>query len=276
MDTETSNTYFPFLDTDERKITAAFCSSCDSPSSPTFDYDLKSMLNMIKRLYQAMEKMPLNSDLRSIFRAKLMNIAGIYTIIPPHKILAFIGKNFKKLKAQDFDYKQENLSSQVPENFFFHDLEKTTLDILQFPIFSTVFKLHKKDDERYLEDILAYCKYIIFKKDIKDETFSNYYLTSTSEPLSQSVLLNLKGPEGKTRDILSLSFDIIYQSTFLKIFYSNPNLYKPNKCENIARDTAEDFAKKAQLLLKNSPEFKEAIAYFNSLSEKNSSLELQT
>lgn len=262
MDLETSQAYFPFLDTDERQITAAFCSSCDDPSSPNFDADLNNMLNMIKRIYQNIERLPLPSDFRSVFRSKLMNIAGIYTIIPPHKVLDLLEKNNSEVEIPSHGHIENSLEnlSQID----LKDLELSALELIQLPLFSTIFKLYKEEDEQYLDDILKYCKYIVFKQDIKEETFASSYLTSTSEPLTQTIVLNLQGPDTKPRDFLSLCFDIIYQTNFLKVFYSQPNLYKPTKCEKLAREAAEKFSNKSKLLIEQSKDLQIAIEQLNS------------
>jgi hypothetical protein len=64
----------------------------------------------------------------------------------------------------------------------------------------------------------------VFRKRIQDEVISKDYLTASAEPLTQTQFVSLYNPNGSTRDLITIGFDMIYESAFIDFFHQAPNV----------------------------------------------------
>lgn len=258
---------FLFLDQDEQKIVHDFAlyykdlDTFDTPSEPKLHF-----FELVKRLYQAHQHTPIGSDFRGILLAKLLNIAGVYSLLNPIEILNFLNK--KPLEKTD---SYHHASFPPCSTLIFPVMKEGEIkvqEIFSHPVWASLLKLPSKDLNPYSDRLNLFCKNLVLVNDMNQKVIASNYLSSTSEPISQSIVLNLVDDKGAKRDICSLSIDLVYQSIFLKAFYqSHLEAYRPKVIMNIALQQTTQYSKQIQQEIKQNPKLAHCLRQLEEISE---------
>ena len=201
-DTETMALYFPYLDEYEKYLVYEFSTSNDASM-----YEYKSsikdrILLMIRNIAFHFAEAAPHSAQREACRNKLLNLAGLWQVIPIKELTA-------QMKA------------------LHHEIRCDVPDLLHQLLSLTTTTPFLKDFER---NVAA----LVFKKDLRNIQTGDY-LSATNEPLTRSIYINTMTTENESRDPFSICFDVIIQTYFLDCFHHQPSEFRHKAAELYAR-----------------------------------------
>lgn len=158
-------------------------------------------------------------------RKRLLNIVGIFFILPLDDIRGLANKARLTQKKVVYESAPNPVIDQITE-MHSYDL-KYIKDFAQF------FSQIELDEDITALDYLAGSREkrhyprtqtTVFGKSILDEVIAKDFITASAEPLTQTQFIALSNPDGTPRDLITIGFDMIYESAFIDFFHNAPKV----------------------------------------------------
>ncbi|EKD46979.1 MAG: hypothetical protein ACD_66C00270G0006 [uncultured bacterium] len=242
---------FPHLGQTEKELLCILTNEAQNKGEG-FEKAKKVFLNVIKDwvlLYMKWDTFP---DERIKLRRKLLNVAGLWTVVPFEDIQGLINEVTPYNKKPITDIKVDNLYQE--------GCEVPSYDLKMIDSMATLLGSVPKDETTTYLDFVAgnrekkvhpASSILVFKKSLLDEVVSEVYLTASAEVFSKTILITTFDEKGDMRDLISVAFDIVLESAYLDIYSNWSGNFVP---EMVLRDTkliACDFLGKAIANLEN-------------------------
>jgi hypothetical protein len=255
---ESNELCFPFLEEDELEIIECFSQSED----PTKECKEKEQLiALVSRWLRSYLQTPYEASFRNLFRRKLLNIAGIFTLLP---------KNYFLEVFENFDHDNIGLPSlpkNISKNFIYEEeVEIAASNLDCFNSLSFFLKI-MEGDRSFLDFVKENCHSILFTKDLSQEIQTPNLVTSSNEVLSKTILLqNQMAEEKADRDELTICYDLIYQASFVHVYHHPEKVFSEEVCKKEGLLRCLDFSTKAfSILFSSSKVNKDYLIYIQGL-----------
>ena len=154
------------------------------------------------------------SKRRTMYRAKLLNVAGLCRLFPLERIRGQV------LQLHDLLANDSNPSIV--------DVYRSSVELpisqlhLVTPLVDALSATYRQGSCSYLEHITnsddSFVRYVVFKPQLNDETTDT--VSATSEPLTGTVVVRttLLNDVSCQRDSISIAYDLVMQHEFLRIY----------------------------------------------------------
>ncbi len=215
---------FPYYSEHEQTLLHNLIVEAES-NSPRFK---KSKDEFLKLLYEDLvtfyDWKTLAED-RVAIRQRLLNVAGLFFVVPIDELRELSHK--AKLTQKKLVYE----TPPHPKQFELSELHSYDLKFIQG--FSDVYSKILIEPQVTVLDYIAgnrekrrypLSQMTVFRKSIQDEVISKDYLTASAEPLTLTQFISIYNPNGTTRDLLTIGFDLVYESAFIEFFHHAPNV----------------------------------------------------
>lgn len=162
-------------------------------------------------------------ELRVQIRKRLLNVAGLFFIVPIQELRNLAHK--AKLTLKKIVYEDPPKPAGTPLT------EMHSYDLKYIDGFSDFFSKIMIEPELSALDYIAgnrekrqypRSQFTVFRKNIQEEVISQDYLTASAEPLTQTQFVSIYNPNGTPRDLITIGFDLIYESAFIDYFHNGP------------------------------------------------------
>ncbi len=215
---------FPYYSTEEQSLLKELVVQSD-PKSANFQ---KAKTNFMELLYSDLVdfyKWEATLEDRIMIRKRLLNVAGLFFIVPIHELRELSHRARLTHKKLVYETAPDPLKAEIVEMHSydlkyiegFHDFYSR---IMIEPNLSALdYVAGNREKRQYPQSQLT-----VFRKRIQDEVISKEYLTASAEPLTQTQFVSLYNPNGTTRDLITIGFDMIYESAFIDYFHNAPNV----------------------------------------------------
>jgi len=215
---------FPFYSKDEQDLLKELVFQGDSKSS-TFHNAKNKFLELLYSDLVQFYRWDATPDDRLNIRKRLLNVAGLFFIVPIQELRELAHRAKLTLKKVVYE---------TPPNPVITDLtEMHSYDLKYIEGFSEFFSNIMIEPEISALDYIAgnrdkrlypHSQFTVFRKKIQDEVISKEYLTASAEPLTQTQFISLYNPNGSSRDLMTIGFDLVYESAFIDFFHNGPNV----------------------------------------------------
>lgn len=215
---------FPFYSKDEQDLLKELVFQGDSKSS-TFHNAKNKFLELLYSDLVQFYRWDATPDDRINIRKRLLNVAGLFFIVPIQELRELAHRAKLTLKKVVYE---------TPPNPVITDLtEMHSYDLKYIEGFSEFFSNIMIEPEISALDYIAgnrdkrlypHSQFTVFRKKIQDEVISKEYLTASAEPLTQTQFISLYNPNGSSRDLMTIGFDLVYESAFIDFFHNGPNV----------------------------------------------------
>lgn len=165
-----------------------------------------------------------NED-RIHIRKRLLNVAGLFFIVPIEELRELSHK--AKLTHRKIVYET------APNPFNKEASEMHSYDLKYIPGFVDFYAKVMIEPNLSALDYIAgnrekrsypQSQLTVFRRKIQEEVISKDYLTASAEPLTMTQFISLYNPNGSTRDLITIGFDMVYESAFIDFFHHAPNV----------------------------------------------------
>ena len=215
---------FPFYNTTEQALLKELVVQND-PKSPKF---LEAKNRFLELLYADLVdfyKWECTPDERVHIRKRLLNVAGLFFIVPITELRDLSHRAKLTHKKIVYETAPEPLNRDVTELHsydlkYVHGVNDFFAKIMIDPELSAMDYIAGNRNKR----LYPHSQLTVFRKRIQDEVISKDYLTASAEPLTQTQFVSLYNPNGSTRDLITIGFDMIYESAFIDFFHQAPNV----------------------------------------------------
>lgn len=162
-------------------------------------------------------------DSRIQIRKRLLNVAGLFFIVPIQELRDLAHR--AKLTLKKIVYEVPPTPANTPLT------EMHSYDVKYIDGFADFFsKIMIEPDLTALDYIAGNrdkrqyprSQFTVFRKNIQDEVISQEYLTASAEPLTQTQFVSIYNPNSTPRDLITIGFDLIYESAFIDYFHNGP------------------------------------------------------
>lgn len=215
---------FPYYNNDEQALLKELVIQAD-PKSETFMRAKQKFLDLLYSDLVDFYKWEATPDDRMLIRKRLLNVAGLFFVVPitelrelshraklTHKKLVYESApnpmGAEAVEMHSYDLKYINGFSE----FYSRVMIEPNMSALDYIA-------GNREKRKYPQSQLT-----MFRKRIQDEVISKEYLTASAEPLTQTQFVSLYNPNGSTRDLITIGFDMIYESAFIDYFHHAPNV----------------------------------------------------
>jgi hypothetical protein len=215
---------FPFYNDQERELLKELVVQGD-PTSARFQAAKRTFLELLYNDLVAFYKWESSPDDRILIRKRLLNVAGLFFIVPINELRELAHRAKLTLKKVVYEVSPNPLTKDVTEMHSY--------DLKYIDGFTTFFSKIMIDPEISTLDYVAgnrekrhypHSQFTVFRKKIQDEVISKEYLTASAEPLTQTQFISLYNPNGSPRDLITIGFDMVYESAFIDYFHQAPNV----------------------------------------------------
>lgn len=215
---------FPFYDESERDLLKDLVIFND-PKSQKFDDAKQKFIDLLYKDLVSFYRWDASFEDRIAIRKRLLNVAGLFFIVPIQELRELSHK--AKLTLKKIVYE----NPPHPTQFELAEMHSYDLKYIQ-GLGDFFSKIQMEDNITALDYIAGNranreyprTQFTVFRKSIQDEVISKDYLTASAEPLTQTQFISLYNPNGSTRDLLTIGFDLVYESAFIDFFHNAPNV----------------------------------------------------
>lgn len=157
---------------------------------------------------------------RKKFRRRFLCISGLFAIIPIEELRDLAAKAKLTLKKIVYETPRKPKEDIVAE---WH-----SYDLKYLPEFEEVLSQIPFADDMTVMDYLAGSRekrlypptlFTVLMPDLKEEIVSDEFVTATAEPLTQTQLISLTDDKGQSRDLISLGYDLVFESAFIDFYH---------------------------------------------------------
>ena len=185
---------FPFYDDQERGLLKELVVFHD-PKSAKFETAKAKFMDLLYKDLVSFYRWDASFDDRIAIRKRLLNVAGLFFIVPIQELRELSHK--AKLTLKKIVYETPPHPTQ------FDLAEMHSYDLKYIPGFLDFFSKIQLDEELSALDYIAGSRetrqyprsqFTVFRKRIQDEVISKDYLTASAEPLTQTQFISLYNP----------------------------------------------------------------------------------
>lgn len=157
---------------------------------------------------------------RKKYRRRFLCISGLFAIIPIEELRDLAAKAKLTLKKVVYETPRKPKEGIVAE---WH-----SYDLKYLPEFEEVLSKIPFADDMTVLDYLAGSRekrlypptlFTVLMPDLKEEVVADEFVTATAEPLTQTQLISLTDDKGKSRDLISLGYDLVFESAFIDFYH---------------------------------------------------------
>lgn len=215
---------FPFYTEEERSLLKEII--LDSERKTVRFIEAKN--SFLQRLYADLVrfyKWDASLEERIHIRKRLLNIAGLFAIISI--------KDLRDLSGQAKLTQRKAVHENPVDPLGCNLMEINSYDIKYIKVFADLYSKISLETGLSALDFIAGSRekrhyprtqFTVFRRKIQDEVLSKEYLTASSEPLTQTQLVSVYDPTGLPRDLMTIGFDMVYESAYVDFFHHEPNL----------------------------------------------------
>ncbi|MBF0105519.1 MAG: hypothetical protein HQM16_09360 [Deltaproteobacteria bacterium] len=165
-----------------------------------------------------------NED-RITIRKRLLNVAGLFFIVPIAELRELSHRAKLTHKKLVYETAPDPLTSDIVEMHsydlkYINGFQDFYSKILMEPGMSAMDYIAGNREKR----VYPQSQLTVFRRSIQEEVISKDYLTASAEPLTQTQFISLYNPNGSTRDLVTIGFDMVYESAFIDFFHNAPNV----------------------------------------------------
>lgn len=215
---------FPYYTDDERELLKELVVQGDTKSKRF----LQAKENFLKLLYNDLVeyyRWDATTSMRIQIRKRLLNVAGLFFIVPIEELRMLSHK--ARLTHKKIVYES------APDPLDHDMVEMHSYDLKYVQGFNDFYNKIMLEPNVSMLDYIAgnrekrqypQSQLTVFRRRIQDEVISKEYLTASAEPLTQSQFISLYNPNGTTRDLITIGFDMVYESAFIDYFHHAPQV----------------------------------------------------
>lgn len=215
---------FPYYNMDEQALLKELVVHND-PQSGKFVQAKNRFLELLYADLVDYYKWDAKPDDRVAIRKRLLNVAGLFFIVPIQELRDLSHRAKLTHKKIVYETPPNPLGSDIVE-MHSYDLKYIPgvtaffSRIMVEPNFSALdYIAGNREKRKYPQS-----QFTAFRKKIQDEVISKEYLTASAEPLTQTMFVSLYNPNGTPRDLITIGFDMIYESAFIDFFHHAPQV----------------------------------------------------
>lgn len=215
---------FPFYDSKERNLLKDLVLHND-PKSEKFEAAKERFIELLYNDLVSFYRWDVGYDERISIRKRLLNVAGLFFIVPIDELRELSHKAKLTLKKIVYETPPHPLESNLSEMHsydlkYIEGLTEFYGSIQLEPDITVLdYIAGNRESRQYPRS-----QFTVFRKNIQDEVISNDYLTASAEPLTQTQFISLYNPNGSKRDLLTIGFDLVYESAFIDFFHNGSNV----------------------------------------------------
>lgn len=263
---------FPYFSKEEQAVIGEVLVQSNSPT-PGAKQAQDSLLDIIYHDLVSFHQWDLPLDKRVDLRKRLLNLAGLFCVVPVEKLRELAGKARLTQKKTMGDTPPDPIQNDFIEcNSFdikYISYLKDFLERVDLSQDMTAldFVSGNRDRNHY-----PHSQFTVFRKRIQDEVLSKDYLTASAEPLTQTVMISLYNPGETVRDLITIGFDMVYESAFIDFFHHAPNpspISLPRNAHLVARNYLLSVINLYIGLKRSGKDILKALPVFIASTEKN-------
>lgn len=215
---------FPLYNDSERELLESLLVE-DDRSSSRFEKSKNQFMEIVYGDLVRYYKWDNSIDDHIALRKRLLNIAGLFVVIPIEDLRNVSHKAKLTLKKVVHESPPSPINKNVEE---IHSYDLKYIEGFA-PFFSKIlldanitaldYLSGNREKRQY-----PHTQFTVFRKRIQDEVGTDDFLTASAEPLTQTQLISLYNPDGTLRDLMTIGFDMIYESAFIDYFHSGQNV----------------------------------------------------
>lgn len=218
------NDNFPHYNDEERQLLRDLVVQVD-PQSEKF---VEAKNKFLKLLYSDLVnfyKWDATPDDRVTIRKRLLNVAGLFFIVPINELRELSHRARLTLKKIVYEMAPNPIGAGLAEMHsydikYIEGMNDFFTKVMIEPELSSMdYIAGNRDKRKYPRS-----QFTVFRKMIQDEVISKEYLTASAEPLTQTQFISLYNPNGTPRDLITIGFDMVYESAFIDYFHNGPNV----------------------------------------------------
>lgn len=215
---------FPYYDATEQALLKELVVQTD-PKSNRFQQAKSKFLDLLYADLVGFYKWQATPEERINIRKRLLNVAGLFFIVPIEELRALSHKARLTHKKLIYEQAPDPLSADL--------VEMHSYDLKYIPGFAEFFSKVMIEPNLSTLDYIAgnrekrkypQSQLTVFRRRIQDEVLSKDYLTASAEPLTQTQFISLYNPNNTRRDLITIGFDMVYESAFIDFFHHAPNV----------------------------------------------------
>ncbi|MCP5464610.1 MAG: hypothetical protein H7A33_06265 [Deltaproteobacteria bacterium] len=215
---------FPYYNADEQQLLKELVIQAD-PKSTKFQKAKERFLELLYSDLVDFYKWEATPDDRINIRKRLLNVAGLFFIVPISELRELSHKAKLTHKKLVYEEAPDPLRADVVEMHsydlkYINGFQEFFSKIMVEPNMSALDYIAGNREKRKY----PHSQMTVFRKRIQDEVISKDYLTASAEPLTQTQFVSLYNPNGTTRDLVTIGFDMVYESAFIDFFHNAPNV----------------------------------------------------
>jgi hypothetical protein len=215
---------FPYYSNEEQELLKELVVHAD-PKSDRFKVAKKQFMDLLYSDLVDFYRWDATPDDRILIRKRLLNVAGLFFIVPIVELRELSHKAKLTHKKIVYESAPNPLEGDI--------IEMHSYDLKYIPGFSEFYSkimiepnvsaldyvAGNREKRKYPQSQLT-----VFRRKIQEEVISKEYLTASAEPLTQTQFISLYNPNGSTRDLITIGFDMVYESAFIDYFHHSPNV----------------------------------------------------
>ncbi len=214
------NEQFPHLDAPERELLMQLCLAKET-NGPTYEALKDKFLTQLETWLMSYCQWDTLPEQRIMLRRKLLNLAGLWHIIPFQELQALVNRTSHANKRPITDVKIADLYQD--------DLEIPAYDLKYLDnLVQLLGSIIRDDGTTYLDFVAGSrglkshppASTIVFKKNLAEEVSSQERLTASAETFTRTILITTFNEEGDYRDLVSIAFDLVLESTYLDSYHN--------------------------------------------------------
>lgn len=215
---------FPFYNPEEQELLKELVVHAN-PKSDKFKEAKEKFLKLLYSDLVDFYRWDATPDDRIQIRKRLLNVAGLFFIVPIEELRDLSHKAKLTHKKIVYETAPNPLEKEVSEmhsydlkyisgfsNFYSKIMVEPNLSALDYIA-------GNREKRKYPQSQLS-----VFRKKIQEEVISKEYLTASAEPLTLTQFVSLYNPNGTARDLITIGFDMVYESAFIDFFHHAPNV----------------------------------------------------
>lgn len=215
---------FPHYNRDEQSLLKELVFQAD-PQKSSFQKAKEKFLDLLYKDLVDFYRWDASNEDRITIRKRLLNVAGLFFIVPIQELRDLSHR--AKLTLKKVVYEVPPSPGKGPL------AEMHSYDIKYIEGFGEFFSQIILDPQMTALDYIAgnrekrqypHSQFTVFRENIQEEVISQDYLTASAEPLTQTQFISIYNPNGTPRDLITIGFDLVYESAFIDFFHNAPNV----------------------------------------------------
>lgn len=159
-------------------------------------------------------------DIKVQLRKKLLNVSGIWNIIPPD--------DHKNFLQRVLPFNKKPITDIKVDSPYQHFAEVPIFDLKFMPGLSDILGSVVREEEITFLDYVAgnrekmvhpVASLVVFRDDLSQELVTPQYVTASAELVTKTILINPFKADKTERDMVTIAFDIVFESAILDYFH---------------------------------------------------------